>query len=796
MIRSHGAALVKVGYSVIPVTPHSKIPSISSWQKHPLSSVNECLERPEDEGVGILCGFGDNPVVGLDCDIDGDAELSALVRSRFNEILGFEDVNPIRHGKRPKFLILGRIEPEERFSKFSSVKFSRDDGKTAAQIEVLGAGHFFVAYGIHPDTGKPYEWEDNLLGEFPEDIPIAELPIFSVAKLRECLKAFEEEVAKRGGYSPLGSATQSAETSDWTAAEPQKQPLELETKFVETILKDLTEAKKINVDDYESWLQVGMALHHQFGGNEEGKALWNEWSAASSKYDPNAIEAKWATFGNYPAKMRTMRSLVHLWYALDINDKYALCEAGLMHRVIRESGNRIRYVADLGKFRVCNAETGRWVEVSETEITSRAFNVIENSLVNESEDVKEQGFAERSEAILKFRARSRASMSRVCAYVAKDLKATTCAKFTDFDNNPMVFGVGNGAVDLQKGKFVEPRPDLMLSKGSYVDYVEGARNERWEQFIDEITAGDKDTADYLQRIVGYAMSGVPNQHLMFFLIGRGCNGKSVFLNTLAKVFGSYHRAVPADYFTQTERQVSGSGRGPDSVLVSMAGSRLCVSSETALGASMQEAVIKRLVSRDALTARPLYSGTMMEIVPSWVLFVATNHFPDVRTHDKGTWRRIRAIEFGVDFDDGNHEMDPWLEDKLAKNLPGILNWCLEGYRKYRKFGVGESKKAASFTEDLREQADVISRWMSECCVQDPGESAFLKEAYASWSAWARKDGSISQYPNDKIFGQVLSEYGFVKRRMNNGYAFYGFRMLTEEELTQAKNEETLLGDFA
>lgn len=66
MIRSHGAALVKAGYSVIPVTPHSKIPSISSWQKHPLSSVNECLERPEDEGVGILCGFGKNPVVGLD----------------------------------------------------------------------------------------------------------------------------------------------------------------------------------------------------------------------------------------------------------------------------------------------------------------------------------------------------------------------------------------------------------------------------------------------------------------------------------------------------------------------------------------------------------------------------------------------------------------------------------------------------------------------------------------------------------------------------------------------------------
>ncbi len=797
MIRDRGLELIKAGYSVIPVSPHSKVPSIPAWQKNPLTE-KACLERPANEGVGILCGYGKYPVVGLDCDIDGDEELASVVRSRFNEILGFEDANPIRHGKRPKFLILGRMDAAERFQKFTSTKYSKDEGETNAQVEVLGEGRFFVAYGIHPDTGKAYEWEDNIIVDKPEEIPVELLPVFSLAKLQECIRAFEAEVAKRGEYRAVATASGVGEalTGDWTDVEPQRAPMELRPKFIVAMLKDLTDEGKLDPNTYEAWLSVGMALHHQFSGGVEGLNIWNEWSAASPKYDANVLQEKWNSFGHYSAKMRTMRSFVHAWYALDKNDKYALCEAGLMHRTIREAGDRIRFVSDLNKFRECNKDTGRWLDVSETHISNRVFEVIEHGLLDEAKDVNEMGLQSRAESIVAFRAKSRASMCRVCTNVSKDLKATTLTQFKDFDSNPNIFAVGNGAVNLKTGAFIPPSPNLMLSKGSYVDYDPKARNTRWLQFIDEITNGDRATAGYLQRVVGYAMSGVPNEHVMFFLIGRGCNGKSVFLNTLAKVFGSYHKSVPADYFTQTERQSVGNGKGPDSVLVSMAGSRLAVSTETSLGASMQEAVIKRLVSRDVQTARPLYSGTMMEIVPTWVLFVATNHFPDVRTHDKGTWRRIRAIEFAVDFDDENHTLDPWLEDKLAQDLPGILNWCIEGYQMYCREGLKESEAITQFTEDLREQADVIARWMDANCVRDDSEVTPLKDAFASWQGWAHKEGSFTQYPNNKIFGQVLGEYGFMKLRTNQGYSFRGFRLKTDEEKAEAANEEELMGDFA
>lgn len=798
MIREQGAKLASKGYAVIPVRPNSKIPSILSWQKNPLSE-QDCLSRPKDEGVGLLCGYGDHPLLGIDCDIEDDADLAASVRNRFDTILHFEETNPIRHGKRPKFMILGAMKSDERFSKMSSVKYTKDGGKTTVQVEMLGVGHYFVAYGIHPDTGKAYEWEEGLMGAGPEDWSPSDFAPIALEDLKACIAAFEEEVSKRGGYQPVGLATGSTEVLDWTSREPQKAPMELKPHFVEKVLEDLTTEKKIDADSYDNWLQVGMALHHQFAGDVEGLNIWDTWSASSAKYKPGVCATKWATFGKYPAKMKTMRSFVYAWYALGLNGKYSFCETGIVHRIIRESGDRIRFLADANRFRECNKLTGRWIDTDDVCIQHQVFNQIEYGLEDEAKDIKEQGFEERATALLSFRSKCRASMSRVLTSVCKDMKATTTAKFADFDADPNLFGVGNGVLDLAKGRFLGAKPELMISKGSFVDYVDGARNARWEQFIQEVTGGDETTADYLQRVVGYAMSGVPNQHLMFFLIGRGCNGKSVFLNTLSKVFGSYHKAVPADYFTMTEKQVQGTGKGPDATLVSMAGSRLCVSAETALGASMQEAVIKRLVSRDVLTARALYSNSVMEIIPTWVLFVATNHFPDVRTRDKGTWRRIRAIEFGVDFDDGKHEMDPWLEDKLAQNLPGILNWCIEGYRKYRKYGLTQSDSAKAFTEQLQEQGNYIGRWLADKCVKSANAEVLLKDAFASWRAWSAKEGGFEYCPNDKVFGQSLVECGFNKHKTNKGLLMQGFRLLTDEELAarqEAEDEEEIKELFA
>lgn len=797
MIREQGSELARAGYAVIPVTPKSKIPSIHSWQKAPLSA-EDCLKRPADEGVGIVCGFGDDPVLGVDCDIEDDPELSTAIRTRFNEILQFEEACPIRHGKRPKFLIMGRMDPSERFSKFSSAKYSKDNGKTTIQVEVLGAGHYFVAYGIHPDTGKAYEWEDSMVFEKPADMPVDRLPVLSMPKLKACLRAFEEEVAKRPGYKAIGTASKAEAINDWTLAEPQRAPLEIKRRFVEVVLKDLTTHGKIDCDNYDQWLQVGMALHHQFSGSDEGLAVWAKWSSASSKYNAEVLRDKWRSFGKYPSRMRTMRSYVHVWYALGLNDKFALCESGLAHRVLQKAGDRIRYVADAGHFRECGLTTGRWVETNRVFIQKHVYDLIENDLKEEADDVEEQGFDKRAEALRAFRAKCRAKMCSTVSSVCKDLETSASTKINAFDTDPNIFAVGNGAIELSSGKFIPPTPGLMLYKGSYVNYEEGARNERWEQFIDEVTDGDKKTADYLQRVVGYSMAGVPNKHVMFFLIGRGCNGKSVFLNTLAKLFGSYYKSVPAAYFTEREKQVSqGNNRptGPDSVLVSMIGSRFCVSTETPFGAVMQEDVIKKLASQDRTTARAPYGTEQLEIIPSWVLFLATNYFPEVRTNGDGIWRRIRAIEFGVNFDDGKHELDPWLEDKLAKNMPGILNWCLEGYRKYQKFGIDESPSARDFTENLRASADEMGRWLDERCVKGDAEEVLLKEAYASWKDWARHEGCVMQYPNDKLFSQALIDYKFTKHRVPKGMAFTGFRLLTDEERAQKKEEAELKESF-
>ncbi|MGI1944787.1 phage/plasmid primase, P4 family [Shewanella glacialipiscicola] len=159
-----------------------------------------------------------------------------------------------------------------------------------------------------------------------------------------------------------------------------------------------------------------------------------------------------------------------------------------------------------------------------------------------------------------------------------------------FDANPMLLGVNNGVLDLAHGKLLPAQKEMYISRYSSINYDSEATCPRWLEFIDEITCGDKEFARFLQRIVGYILTGLTDEQVLFFLHGHGCNGKSTFMNVIQRLMGSYYHQISSDVLLQTNN----SGKGPNPSLAKLNGSRLVVANELPEGSRMDENLVKSM----------------------------------------------------------------------------------------------------------------------------------------------------------------------------------------------------------
>lgn len=279
-LAQHGAALIDNGYNIIPIQVGKKAPGFDGWQKARSTKpqLNEWLENGHrSSGVGILTKH--TPAIDIDVLDEEIAEkLEKWVRDNIGDA-------PLRVGRAPKRLMLFRTD--EPFRKMRSTIY-RDEWCNKQQIEVLGDGQQFVAYHIHPDTGRPYQWTN---GDNPLNTKAPELTLVTVEQINDLL-AYFDELARGVGWDVEKQARQMAKQLD------SDNPFLEDTAPVE-ISDDELRARLLlvpNPDDYDTWLQVGMALYHQFDGEETGRLFWHEWSETADNYDPDALDRKWDGF--------------------------------------------------------------------------------------------------------------------------------------------------------------------------------------------------------------------------------------------------------------------------------------------------------------------------------------------------------------------------------------------------------------------------------------------------------------------------------------------------------------------
>ncbi|MCZ4331792.1 phage/plasmid primase, P4 family [Aeromonas hydrophila] len=367
-------------------------------------------------------------------------------------------------------------------------------------------------------------------------------------------------------------------------------------------------------------------------------------------------------------------------------------------------------------------------------------------------------------------------------------KPMITARLHELNANPMLLGTANGVIDLKSGRLLAPRRSFMMTHYSPVAYDPAATCPRWEQFIGEITCGDAEYAAFLQRCVGYWITGRTDEQLLFFLHGGGCNGKSTFMSVIQQLLGEFSRQISSNVLLFNRN----GNTGPNPSLTKLVDARLVVANELPEGARMDENLVKAMTGDDVIVARAPYAKKEMEFRPSFSLVMVGNHKPEIRDTSNGMWRRMLMLPFNASFTKA--QLDPMLMEKLRAEMPGILNWAIQGCQMWQEQRLKASTPARlkQDVETYRAESDMVGCFLEECTQTKEGAKVSMSEVYAVYSRWAQQNGEWAM--KQLALKKKLMEKGFATTRYNSKATLVGL-VLTDNEMADmtASPRQTELG---
>jgi len=323
------------------------------------------------------------------------------------------------------------------------------------------------------------------------------------------------------------------------------------------------------------------------------------------------------------------------------------------------------------------------------------------------------------------------------------------------DADPYLLNVRNGTLDLRTGTLLPHKREHLITKLAKVSFDPKAQCPAWLKFLRRIMDNNERMIAFIKRALGYSLTGDVGAHVFFVLHGAGRNGKSTLLLTIQEMLGDYARQAAPDLLMDNGKGDNGSP-GRAAALASLQGARLVVASETERGGRLAEGAVKSMTSGDVISAK--YMGqNWFEYHPTHHIFLATNHRPQIKGRDLGIWEKIRLIPFLVTIP--REERDRTLPARLLAELPGILNWCLEGCLEWQSAGLGEPPEVEAAAAGYQEEMDLLKHWLEDCCLVGPGHTAKIGALRKVYELWCSENSTESVGP--KVFGQMLEEKGFT-----------------------------------
>nr|DAD74953.1 MAG TPA: dsDNA helicase [Siphoviridae sp. ctA995] len=333
------------------------------------------------------------------------------------------------------------------------------------------------------------------------------------------------------------------------------------------------------------------------------------------------------------------------------------------------------------------------------------------------------------------------------------------------DRYKMALNTPSGIINLKNGDVKAHNPEYYFTKITSVDCAEAADCPRWLAFLDDIFASDKDLIRYIQKAVGYSLTGSTAEQCAFFLYGTGRNGKSTFIDVIRDVFGDY----AANIQPETIMVKSSQSNAINSDIARLKGARLVTSVEPNEGVRLNEGLLKQLTGDDTVTARKLYSEEF-EFKPEFKLWMATNHKPIIRGTDTGIWRRIHMIPFDVQIPED--KVDKNLTHKLKAEMTAIFKWCIDGCLMWQREGLQMPVAVLKSVREYRREMDVISAFIEDkCTLEGAVQASTLYAAYVSWA------DSNNEYcmSNTKFSTELAKRFEKIKGRNYNYFTGISIR---------------------
>jgi len=325
----------------------------------------------------------------------------------------------------------------------------------------------------------------------------------------------------------------------------------------------------------------------------------------------------------------------------------------------------------------------------------------------------------------------------------------------EWDADPWLLNTPGGVVDLKTGrKRANDRADRMTK---ITTATPGGDCPQWMAFLSDIAGGDVDLQVYLQRMVGYCLTGVTSAHALFFLYGTGANGKSVFANVISTILGDYAATASMDTFVETR------GDRHPTDLAGLRGARFVTAIETEQGRRLNESKVKAITGGDKISARFMRQD-FFEYTPQFKPVIVGNHKPAIRNIDEAMKRRMHMIPFTVTIPP--ERRDGRLTEKLLAERDGILAWAVAGCLSWQREGLKPPASVVSATEEYFEAEDALGRWLEERCVREPNAKSLTAELFTDWKQWAETSGEF--IGSQRRFSDLLITRGLEKWRNSVG----------------------------
>jgi P4 family phage/plasmid primase-like protien len=676
-------------------------------------------------------------------------------------------------------------------------------GFSASSIVIGDSGngaHVLVRIDIPNDTSSKSLIEasiDALKSKFDSDKVTIDKSVFNAARIWKCYGTICKkgdstddrphrtanllEVPTEVVIAPIAALKALAATA------PQPETLAAKTTYC-------TNGQEFDLETWMSTHDIEVTKKKSYNGGTKYilrscpfDSNHNGTSAALFKMANGAIVYKCQHNGCVDNDWRKLREMKEPEYAnRNQEHRYKQAEHGTEHRHLTDMGNaerlkdkygdKIRYNYERKLWLIWTGKYWKWDDGSEImRLAQKTARSIYGEIAAEDDE-------DAVKAKAKWAAVSEGNQ-RLCAMIAQ-AEPMLSITLDDLDRDEWLLNCKNGTINLKTGKLQLHNPADLITRVIDTEFDPNAASDEWVKFLNRIFDNKADLIAFIQRALGYSITGNQGEQAIFFCNGSGWNGKSTLLGVIRKILMEYSAEVEPSAFMVDKNR----GTGPNEAIASLYKVNFCSSTEIEDGQKLSTSLLKRMTGGESLRCERKFEHGF-NFRPQYKLWLCGNHEPEISDTTNSIWNRLKKIPFIVRINAEERVKD--YDTKLvAEHGPAILAWLVKGCLEWQCVGLGESPEVQAATQAYRDNQDPLHDFLKDNFLITASETEEVAKTYTTFSEWSTANGD-KYFLGKRKFNERMSEKGFVKvPGAGNKLVWRGLRLYTNEEKVNLVSEKS------